>query len=164
MISSDRTLAAAGLILVYAMVIGFTDNYVQVIAENAGLWQFHFTRTVMAMALLIPVAMVMGLRLRPVRLRAVVARSAIHGCAMVIYFGALADKDSLVALVMSLRRGSTLVAFAGGILLFKEDAGVALRPFLKWPRLEFRLGTTVVVDAQNADTDTSLYGMVRFVY
>ena len=40
-----------------------------------------------------------------------------------IYFGALADKDSLVALVMSLRRGSTLVAFVGGIWLFKEEAG-----------------------------------------
>jgi drug/metabolite transporter (DMT)-like permease len=40
-----------------------------------------------------------------------------------IYFGALADPDSLVALVMSLRRGSTLVAFAGGIWLFKEEPG-----------------------------------------
>lgn len=40
-----------------------------------------------------------------------------------IYFGALADRDSLVALVMSLRRGSTLVAFAGGVWLFKEEAG-----------------------------------------
>lgn len=40
-----------------------------------------------------------------------------------IYFGALADKDSLVALVMSLRRGSTLVAFAGGVWLFKEETG-----------------------------------------
>lgn len=40
-----------------------------------------------------------------------------------IYFGALADKGSLVALVMSLRRGSTLVAFAGGVWLFKEETG-----------------------------------------
>ena len=30
-----------------------------------------------------------------------------------IYFGALRDPDSLVSLVMSLRRGSTLVAFGG---------------------------------------------------
>lgn len=50
------------------------------------------------------------------------------------------------------------------LALFKEDAGFALRPFLKLPRLEFRLGTTVVVDAQNSDSDTSLYGMVRLVY
>lgn len=50
------------------------------------------------------------------------------------------------------------------LALFKEDAGIALRPFLKIPKLEFRLGTTVVVDSLNADSDTSLYGMIRFVY
>jgi transporter family protein len=38
-----------------------------------------------------------------------------------IYFGALAQSDALVAVVMSLRRGSTLVAFAGGLLLFGEQ-------------------------------------------
>jgi drug/metabolite transporter (DMT)-like permease len=86
----DRTLAAAGLIGVYAMVIGFTDNYVRVIADQGGLWQFHFTRTAMAMGLLALAVPVLGLRVRPVNLRAVVARSAIHGLAMVIYFGALA--------------------------------------------------------------------------
>ncbi|PLL12605.1 EamA/RhaT family transporter [Tabrizicola sp. TH137] len=95
--SSDRTLAAAGLILVYAMVIGFTDNYVRVIAEEAGLWQFHLTRSLMA-AVLLALAMVpLKLKLRPVRWGAVVARSSIHGAAMVIYFGALAFLD--VALV-----------------------------------------------------------------
>lgn len=87
---SDKTLLAAGMILIYAGIIGFTDNYVRVIAAEAGLWQFHFTRTVMAMALLGVAAAVLRLRLRPVRLRAVVARSVIHGSAMVIYFGALA--------------------------------------------------------------------------
>ena len=97
MTKPDRTLAAAGLILVYATVIGFTDNYVRVIAEGAGLWQFHFTRTCMAMVLLALVAVPLRLRLRPVNLRAVLARSSIHGLAMVIYFGALAFLD--VALV-----------------------------------------------------------------
>jgi drug/metabolite transporter (DMT)-like permease len=86
----DRTLAAAGLIFVYAMVIGFTDNYVRVIAEGAGLWQFHLTRSCMAMVILALAAVPLGLRTRPVNLRAVVARSAIHGLSMVIYFGALA--------------------------------------------------------------------------
>ena len=97
MAETDRTLAAMGFIGVYAMVIGFTDNYVRVIAENAGLWQFHFTRTVMALAILLVAAAVMGMRLRPVNLPAVVARSAIHGTSMFIYFGALAFLD--VALV-----------------------------------------------------------------
>ncbi|MDB5659133.1 MAG: EamA/RhaT family transporter [Cypionkella sp.] len=88
--TKDHTLAAAGLILTYAMIIGFTDNYVKVIAAEAGLWQFHFTRTLMAMVLLGLLALPLRLRLRPVNLRAVVARSTIHGLAMVIYFGALA--------------------------------------------------------------------------
>ena len=86
----NRTLAAAGAVLVYACVIAFTDNYVRVIAEDAGLWQFHATRTAMAMVLLAVLAVPLGLRLRPRRFRGVLARSAIHGAAMLIYFGALA--------------------------------------------------------------------------
>jgi drug/metabolite transporter (DMT)-like permease len=88
--TEDRTLAAAGLILIYATVIGFTDNYVRVIAAEAGLWQFHATRSVMALALLAGLAVPLGLRLRPVRRWAVFGRSAIHGLAMLIYFGSLA--------------------------------------------------------------------------
>lgn len=86
----NRTLAAFGAVLIYAGVIAYTDNYVRVIARDAGLWQFHATRTAMAFALLALVALPLGLRLRPKRPGAVLARSAIHGAAMVIYFGALA--------------------------------------------------------------------------
>ncbi|MBY0349503.1 DMT family transporter [Tabrizicola sp.] len=86
----NRTLAAFGAVLIYACVIAFTDNYVRVIARDAGLWQFHATRTGMAFAILALVAIPLGLTLRPRRPGAVLARSAIHGAAMVIYFGALA--------------------------------------------------------------------------
>jgi drug/metabolite transporter (DMT)-like permease len=86
----DKTLTAAGLIAIYALLIGFTDNYVRVIAAEAGLWQFHATRSVMALALLALAAAAFGGRLRPLRPRAVAARSAIHAGAMLIYFGALA--------------------------------------------------------------------------
>ncbi|HSF65247.1 MAG TPA: DMT family transporter [Paracoccaceae bacterium] len=86
----DRTLAAAGLILIYAAVIGFTDNYVRVIAAEGGLWQFHAIRSAMVLALVAVLAVPLGLRLRPRNLRAVTARSGIHASAMVIYFGALA--------------------------------------------------------------------------
>ena len=95
--TKDRTLMAAGLISVYAFVIGFTDNYVRVIAEEAGLWQFHFTRSCMTAVLLGIGVAIWGFRVKPRSWRAVVARSAIHGSAMVIYFGALAFLD--VALV-----------------------------------------------------------------
>ncbi|PKP73749.1 MAG: EamA/RhaT family transporter [Alphaproteobacteria bacterium HGW-Alphaproteobacteria-6] len=86
----SRTLAAAGLILVFATLIGFTDNFVRVIAEDGGLWQFHAIRTAMAIPLLIAAAPLFGLRLRPRRPGAVALRSAVHGLAMVIYFGCLA--------------------------------------------------------------------------
>lgn len=86
----NRTLAAFGAVLIYASVIAFTDNYVRVIARDAGLWQFHATRTAMAFAILAVVALPVGLKLWPKRPWAVFARSAIHGTAMLIYFGALA--------------------------------------------------------------------------
>lgn len=88
--SQDRTLPAAGAILIYAMLIAYADNYVRVIADEAGLWQFHATRSVLAIALIAVLARVAGRRLRPVAWPAVVARSVIHGFAMLIYFGCLA--------------------------------------------------------------------------
>jgi drug/metabolite transporter (DMT)-like permease len=39
-----------------------------------------------------------------------------------VYFSALRQPGALVAVVMSLRRGNTLVAFAGGLLLFGEHS------------------------------------------
>lgn len=40
-----------------------------------------------------------------------------------LYFNALREPDALISIVASLRRGSTLVAFAGSILLFREANG-----------------------------------------
>lgn len=40
-----------------------------------------------------------------------------------VYFTALRDPEALISLVSSLRRGSTLVAFAGGLLFFGEVNG-----------------------------------------
>jgi drug/metabolite transporter (DMT)-like permease len=51
------------------------------------------------------------------------------------YFWALRHPDALVAIVMSLRRASTLVAFAGGLLLFKEVNG--------WKKLPAVIGILV---------------------
>jgi drug/metabolite transporter (DMT)-like permease len=86
----NRTLTAAAMVLVYAFLIGFTDNWVRVIAADGGLWQFHATRMVMAVLLLLVMAPVLGLKLWPRRPRAVIARSLIHAVAMVAYFGCLA--------------------------------------------------------------------------
>ncbi len=89
-VTPNRTIAAAMAVLGYAMLIGFTDNYVRVIAQDFGLWQFHATRSAMAMLILATLAFGLGLRLRPRRFSAVAFRSVTHGLAMLIYFGALA--------------------------------------------------------------------------
>ncbi|MGL6209720.1 MAG: DMT family transporter [Paracoccaceae bacterium] len=86
----DRPLAAALFIAGYAVIIGFTDNFVRIIAGEIGVWQFHLMRSVIAGALLLAAALPLGLRLRPVHLGAVAARSMLHGAAVIIYFGALA--------------------------------------------------------------------------
>ena len=86
----NRLGASALAILGYAVLIGFTDNFVQVIAQDAGLWQFHATRTAMAVVLFALAAPVFGLVLRPQNWRAVAARSAVLASAMLIYFGCLA--------------------------------------------------------------------------
>ncbi|MDI3336171.1 DMT family transporter [Defluviimonas aestuarii] len=86
----NATILAAFLILGYAMAIGFTDNYVQLIARDAGLWQFFATRTAFGFVILGAVAAVMGWRLRPRNWAAVAGRSALHGTAMIVYFGCLA--------------------------------------------------------------------------
>lgn len=51
-----------------------------------------------------------------------------------VYFDALRNPEALVSLVSSLRRGSTLVAFAGSIWLFRETQG--------WRKLPAVLGIT----------------------
>ncbi len=45
-----------------------------------------------------------------------------------IYFDALRNPDAMISVVSSLRRGSTLVAFSGGLLFFGEKNGWAKLP------------------------------------
>ena len=141
--ASDRTLLAAGLILGYAMIIGFIDNYVRYIAEEAGLWQFHAIRMVMAVGVLAVAAVPLTLRLRPINRRAVAARSALHATAMLIYFGALAflpvaivaagqfTAPMFVLLISAmiygerigpLRIAAVLLGFAGVVMLLGPEA------------------------------------------
>ncbi len=89
MTATNRTFEAAAAICAYALIIGFTDNYVRVIAEGVGLWQFHLIRSAMVALLLAIAAPLIGLRLVPRNWRGVIGRSAVHGAAMLCYFGAL---------------------------------------------------------------------------
>ncbi|MFC7703257.1 DMT family transporter [Plastorhodobacter daqingensis] len=86
----NRVLAAAGSACLGGVILGFTDNYVRVIAAEAGIWQFHLIRTLMALALMAGLAGAFGQRLWPRRPGPVLARSLFNAGAMFIYFGCLA--------------------------------------------------------------------------
>jgi drug/metabolite transporter (DMT)-like permease len=86
----NRTFAALGMIVVYATVIGFADNFVRVIAAEGSLWQFHAMRAVLAVPMIAVIALALRHRFWPRHPARVAARSAIHGAAMLVYFGALA--------------------------------------------------------------------------
>lgn len=72
------------------LIIGIIDNYVVVIAEEFGLWQFQFVRSLMAIPLIIFGARFFGDTLRPKRLGRVIVRSLIVSTGLMMYFGTLA--------------------------------------------------------------------------
>lgn len=139
---------AAGLILVAMAIIGVIDNLVVVIAEYAGLWQFHVTRSVFAIPLVVAAAFALRQSLRPVSVRAVALRSGLITCSMLLYFGSLAFRPiaevaaglftaPIFVIIVSIlffnvrvgwvRVASVGLGFAGILLILKpgaEDVGL----------------------------------------
>lgn len=86
----DRTFAAAGAVLIYAVIIGYIDNHVRLIAEGTGLWQFQAMRSVMAVAIMsLWLAMPMAKAVRVKHPARVFARALIMSAAIFTYFGSL---------------------------------------------------------------------------
>ena len=79
-----------GLILVGSMaIIGLIDNFVRVIAEESGLWQFHLFRSTLASLVIVCYCLYRRQNLLPKRFWAVTLRSFLLTGAMIIYFGSL---------------------------------------------------------------------------
>jgi len=131
------------MILTAMALMGLVDNYVVVIADTAGLWQFQVLRSSLALVLLATAARVAGWRLRPVSLPRVVARSAVVSAALMIYFAALALLPIAQAVaglftapmfillisiglygerVGAVRLGAVAAGFAGVLLVLRPDA------------------------------------------
>lgn len=152
--AKNQTLLAAGFILIYALVVTYADNFIRTIAEEAGLWQFHATRTVFAAAILLVLTPVFGLKLWPRHRGAVVRRSLIHGCAMMLYFGSLgflSVSETLAGLFTApifvlifsrlffghrigpFRILAVVVGFVGALMVLGLGSGMALTPALLLP-------------------------------
>ena len=82
---------SAALFMVGAMlIIGAIDNVIVILAEEIGLWQFHFTRALIAIPLVIGLSLVGLGTIRPRRWWAVAVRSGLVATSMLFYFSALA--------------------------------------------------------------------------
>jgi len=68
--------------------IGYIDNFIAVIAQEAGLWQFHFCRAVVICSILWVLSRLFGWRIWPRKPKAVFWRSVAFATSMVAYFGA----------------------------------------------------------------------------
>lgn len=86
---TQRPGAAVAMVLGAMALFGLIDNFMRLAAATGGLWQFHFLRGLLAVALLWPVVRMQGGSFRPRRPGAVLLRSVFNSLAMVLYFGAL---------------------------------------------------------------------------
>lgn len=72
------------------LILGFTDNFIVFIAEVMSLWQFQFIRAVIALPLIVCIAYLLKITIRPKRPWAVALRSLFLTIAMIFYFWSLA--------------------------------------------------------------------------
>ena len=80
----------AALLVLGAMgLLGLIDNFMRLAAVDGGLWQYHLLRSILALAVLIPLAAVLRISLRPRNPSRVLGRTALNASAMLIYFGCL---------------------------------------------------------------------------
>ena len=89
MTDRQRPLTAALMCMSGMALFGLIDNFMAQAAAVGGLWQFHALRGALAVAILIPLALVLRARLRPLRPGRVAIRTACNAGAMLIYFGSL---------------------------------------------------------------------------
>lgn len=126
-----QTLRAAGCVIAGMALMGFIDNFVKVIAQDIGLWQFHLSRSIFVLVLLVPIALWRGWAVWPKRVWAVLLRSFCVATSMMLYFGALAALP--IAQV-----GAGL--FTAPIFVLVLSALVFKTPIGKWRILAVALG------------------------
>ena len=96
--TGNNEIVKSALLIGFAMAcVGFVDNFIRVIAEDVGLWQFHAFRSAMALALILVTAPFLGLKVWPLKPGAVLWRTFLNTTSMLCYFGALASMSIATA-------------------------------------------------------------------
>ena len=135
------------------VIIGLIDNFVPIIAAEAGLWQFHAIRSLVATPLIVLLVLARGRSLRPLRPWTVALRSILISASMLLYFGSLAlmpiaeagaglFSSPIFVLIFSVLlfrtrvgiwRVSAVLAGFGGVLLVLKPDFTDLNVFVLFP-------------------------------
>lgn len=90
MIADTHRPHSAALMMITGMfVIGFTDNFVSVVSDTIGLWQFHLIRSALMLPMIWTMSQLGWGKFWPKRWGPVLARSLMLATSMMLYFGAL---------------------------------------------------------------------------
>lgn len=85
---SDATKGA--LLLVSGIsIFGFSDNLTLLVSDDVSVGQFHFSRSVIAMGMVIVAARLFGMRVIPKLWKPIAARTIFMVTSMLLYFGAM---------------------------------------------------------------------------
>jgi drug/metabolite transporter (DMT)-like permease len=103
-------------------LLGLIDNFMGLAAETGGLWQFHFLRSVIALAILVAIAAFFKVGLRPKRVAPVLGRTFFAATAMLIYFGCLGIMPIAQAVAGLFTAPIFVVIFS--VLFFGEAIGL----------------------------------------
>ena len=80
-----------GLLIILAMtIIGPNDLIIPLIKSESGLWQFHFSRSIIAIPVILIYLIFIREKVKIKHLKAVLVRTAFFMVSMLIYFGCLA--------------------------------------------------------------------------
>lgn len=118
---TTRNLIAASLVVSAMALFGLIDNFIRLAAESGGLWQFHFLRSILALACIWGIAVWRGIALRPKSAGRVLLRSALTSIAMVIYFGCLGFMP--IAQVVAGLFTAPIFVVVFSVLFFGEKVG-----------------------------------------
>ena len=124
-------------------VIGLVDNFIRFVAEEGGLWQFHFMRSLISCPLLFVICLLTRRKLWPKRFWPVAIRSFLMASAIVIYFGAISIMP--IAEAGAILFTSPLFLLLFSVLLFKTKIGF-------WRILSVLAGFTGVLLVLKPDT------------
>ena len=102
-------------------ILALTDNLILLIGKEAGLWQFHFCRSLIALPALLILVKIFKFPIRPIRTASVLLRTVLITISMLLYFSSLPMMPLAVAAAGLFTSPIFVLIFSA--LFFRERIG-----------------------------------------